>query len=516
VCAQIHEEGRVIEELLTVRDVAGFLKVSQNTVRALTERGELECYRVGGRGERRFSKAQVAAYLEKHTQKLHEEPEETDAGASWIREPGGDLSSTPVLNRGLHVHDWYLMPESYSEPLILRAMGAYGIRPNATVLDPFAGAGTTLVTACLQGVNAVGFEVNPFLCFASRVKLDLSVNPHDFETAARSILNEAEPLLAAITPKQGLFSKPAPPNSGNEAQAIVSSETMPGMPRLEEWMAPLVVRKVLILRHIIHKHAPQRLRGHFLLALAAVLRPASNMKLTPHAFGSRSEKVDSPVLDLFAHRVAKVRTDLEYVGSMGQHLGRAEVFQCDAKSSGNVRSGLLPASLAITSPPYLNNLDYTMQTRMELFFLGFVNDMQQLREIRKAMVACDAKAVYKDVKDSPEVRDVNSVQRIAEDLREAHKDKNWGWDYAYMTTQYFGGMAKALRATKRLLKRGARFVLVVGESAHSGVKIPVPDILAELGERCGYRFEDRNVLRHRRSSSHKHQLVECELVLRRK
>jgi hypothetical protein len=56
------------------------------------------------------------------------------------------LTPTAVLNRGLRIHDWYLIPESYSEPLIVDAFTKYGIREKDVVLDPFSGAGTTCVT----------------------------------------------------------------------------------------------------------------------------------------------------------------------------------------------------------------------------------------------------------------------------------------------------------------------------------------------------------------------------------
>jgi hypothetical protein len=152
---------------------------------------------------------------------------------------------------------------------------------------------------------------------------------------------------------------------------------------------------------------------------------------------------------------------------------------------------------------------------MELFFLRFVKNMEGLRNLRKAMVICDAKAMYKEVKDSEAVQNIQSIQKIAASLKEAHQGKKWGWDYAFMTTQYFGGMFRVLKAVKPLLKQQARFILIVGESAHSGIKVPVPDILAELGERAGYRFEEINMLRRRRSSSHNYDLCESEVILRR-
>ena len=39
-------------------------------------------------------------------------------------------------------------------------------------LDPFAGVGTTLVQALLNGVNCIGFEINPYAALACNVKLN--------------------------------------------------------------------------------------------------------------------------------------------------------------------------------------------------------------------------------------------------------------------------------------------------------------------------------------------------------
>jgi excisionase family DNA binding protein len=51
-------------ELLTVREVAGLLRVSQNCVYELVGKGRLACYRVGtGRGAIRIRRGDVEAYL---------------------------------------------------------------------------------------------------------------------------------------------------------------------------------------------------------------------------------------------------------------------------------------------------------------------------------------------------------------------------------------------------------------------------------------------------------------------
>jgi len=53
------------EPLMTVGDVAQFFKVAPATVRRWTDSGQLKCYRVGSKKERRFEKKDVLDYLKK-------------------------------------------------------------------------------------------------------------------------------------------------------------------------------------------------------------------------------------------------------------------------------------------------------------------------------------------------------------------------------------------------------------------------------------------------------------------
>jgi hypothetical protein len=102
------------------------------------------------------------------------------------------------------------------------------------------------------------------------------------------------------------------------------------------------------------------------------------MKLTPHAFGSREVKQDSPVLHMFETRLQKMITDLEWLNEQ-EELGKARVIEGDIRDAATLAHLHEPADLAVTSPPYLNNLDYTMQTRLELFFLRWSVSLSRLR-----------------------------------------------------------------------------------------------------------------------------------------
>ena len=401
------------------------------------------------------------------------------------------MPTTAAPNRSLPFVDWYLLPESYSTQLVNQYIDRYALQPGDTVLDPFAGAGTTVVAARLRGLHALGVEINPFLAFAARVKTQFCYDLPRLQADVAALLVRVDAALAGPVPDFPL----------------------PTMPRLERWIYPHVARRLLSVRAAIAEIAEPAHRDFCLLALAAILRRCSNMKLLPHSFGTRLDRSAPPIRAMLAAHLAKMLADV--AGLPAPPEGYGEIMLGDARALDAPDHPLLPAALAVTSPPYLNNLDYTMQTRLELFFLGFVDDIADVRRIRKRMLVCDAKAVYPEIEDYQLVTDHAEVAGLVDALREKHAAKNWGWDYPLMVGQYFGGMRRVLAGVHRALAPGGRLVLITGESAHSGILVPVPRLTAELGELTGFRIESIQVLRTRRSPSHGLPIAESAVTLLR-
>jgi hypothetical protein len=406
-------------------------------------------------------------------------------------------STTAQLNHNTPFFDWYLMPEAYSAPLVHDAIREFGVRVGETVLDPFCGTGTTLLAAREMGRNSLGIEVNPFLCFAGRVKTQRWCNTELLRLEAASIKAEARLRM----------DKACEDN-------LIEGVGLPDMPRRERWIARKIACKIVTLRECIERNASETHRPFFMLALAGILRGASNMKLSPHAFGSREVKQDAPVLAMFEGKIEKMLADVECsVKRARPHETFAEVIEGDVRRLAGMEHSLLPARLAVCSPPYLNNLDYTMQTRMELFFLGFVDCMDDLKALRKRMMICDAKATYRDIEDWRRVESVQSVVSIAQQIDDKLGDKGWGWDYGRMTRQYFGGLLRAMESIRTMLEPGGTLVMILGASAHAGILVPVPEMAAELGALAGYTRSEVRILRTRRSSSHGFRLDESAVVL---
>lgn len=57
--------------LWTLEEVAAYLRVSVASLRRWTNAGTIACYRIGGNGERRFSREQVQAFLAAHERRGH-------------------------------------------------------------------------------------------------------------------------------------------------------------------------------------------------------------------------------------------------------------------------------------------------------------------------------------------------------------------------------------------------------------------------------------------------------------
>ena len=80
------------------------------------------------------------------------------------------LQATFAGGRGGTLHDWYPYLEGYSPAFVTAVIKQYGTGARR-ILDPFAGAGTTPVTAVTLGLDTVYAEVNPLCQIVTGAKL---------------------------------------------------------------------------------------------------------------------------------------------------------------------------------------------------------------------------------------------------------------------------------------------------------------------------------------------------------
>ena len=410
-------------------------------------------------------------------------------------------------------HDWYRFVLSFPPHLVRHYLDQFQVGPDAMVLDPFCGTGTTLVECKKLGIPSVGIEANPMAHFASAVKLDWSPDPDGLLEHTRKIAGMA----ASRLKRDGLRDNDTPLFASRSAGANL--RTLP--PELSKLLlrgsiSPLPLHKALLLLELIEAHEHRKFTRHERLALArAIISDISNLHFGPEV-GVGPPKADAPVISSWLKRIRSTADDLRALHD--QAKTEAVVHNADSR---NLSEVLGPKSIdaVITSPPYPNEKDYTRTTRLESVLLGFIRSKQDLRMLKQTLVRSNTRSVYKVDRDDALVAEHDEIQRIADaiETRRIELGKTSGFErlYARVTKLYFGGMARHLSHLRVVLRPGAQLAYVVGDQAsYLRVMIRTGQLLADVARSLGYELLSIDLFRTRLATATREQLREEVVVLR--
>jgi hypothetical protein len=401
-------------------------------------------------------------------------------------------SSTFVDNMKLPVHRWFRYSAGFSaqwvEVVIAEATRAGAV----TVLDPFAGAGTSLLAAEKLGVASYGIEAHPFVVRVAKAKLLYRTDRDAYLTRAREIRRQAARL-------RGLGCK-----YPTLIQKCFTREALEGLDHLRRaW-------------EILNDQTPAAELTW--LTLVAILRAVSHAGTAPwqYVLPRKTKKAALEPLGAFDQMTKTVYADMQALGSV---IGPSAVYlEGDARTCPGIPDSSI--NLVITSPPYANNYDYADATRLEMCFLGQIDGWGDLqRAVRdRLMRSCSQhvpeKAVsLETVLAAPELAPVRpAVSKVCQQLGAVRQEKGGKKTYHLMIACYFLDMARTWTALRRVCQRPARVCFVIGDSAPYGVYVPVVEWLGVLAEAAGFtscKFEktrDRNV----KWKNRKHRVPLCE------
>ena len=120
-----------------------------------------------------------------------------DLELSWSERDLPERERTKHVNR-LHPYLGKFIPQ-----LVEALLGRY-VRAGGTVLDPFAGSGTTLVQSLESGRSAVGGDIAAFNCLLMRVKT-ARYNEFTLEKELRDACTRLEQTVRGTVPVSSLF-----------------------------------------------------------------------------------------------------------------------------------------------------------------------------------------------------------------------------------------------------------------------------------------------------------------------
>jgi DNA modification methylase len=181
-------------------------------------------------------------------------------------------------------------------------------------------------------------------------------------------------------------------------------------------------------------------------------------------------------------------------------FGHVEVITGDSRL---VRYEPESIDIAITSPPYVNGLDYVINYKIEMAWLDMVHSYDELGQLKDEMVACDnvSRSIIRGFSERLDSYEDIWVEEIAERIAHRIRSKE-GYrrkDMHNVVRKYFDDVYRVFRNVYEGLKTGARFTIVIGDSLIAGVYIPADLILAQMGAAIGFKIESVEIARFRRS-----------------
>jgi len=185
-----------------------------------------------------------------------------------------------------------------------------------------------------------------------------------------------------------------------------------------------------------------------------------------------------------------------------------ELILSNAKNISRINK--LKIGAIITSPPYLNGTNYFRNTKLELWFLRYLqyeNDLRFFRDQALTSGINDVKKEYAHINGL----DITTKSRLLKDTLVELNEKAYDSRIPIMAKSYFEEMYGIFSDVKGHLTNNAKILIDIGDSIFCGVHISTDEILIELLTELGYKLIDNKILRKRRSRN-KEILVQSLIV----
>lgn len=407
------------------------------------------------------------------------------------------------------LHDWYRMVYAYSDQIIYDLAEEWGMTEDDLLLDPFVGTGTTAVAAKTIGIDAIGADASPIAVLASRAKTTWDVDIAAFRTAAEELIETVEPVFNEIGSQENTtlssFGDEEPVSVDLDIYDLEKPDKTP-----KDWLSEKPRQKMLVLRHHVEELASaddvdEDVVDLIRLAMCAIMpEDVGNVGFGPEAYKTKV-KEDVPVLQYFEKKIEKMASDLQTIQTRidggDKTPGETEIVDVDARVIGDkltADSELLAShgsvDYVITSPPYPAEHDYTRNQRLELVWLGVLEDNSDLQAIKKRNIRSNTKNIYVDDDDGEQlnIRDNDRIDtivtRMEQIIEEEEISHGFGQYYPRVVEEYFAGMQRHLQQVYDIMSPGGKAGYVVADSgSYWQVDIPTGTILGELAEeRIGF------------------------------
>jgi DNA modification methylase len=347
-------------------------------------------------------------------------------------------------------HGYHRYPAKFIPQIVSRLAEKY-TKEGDLIVDPFGGCGTTLVESKVMGRPSVGVDINPVAVLITKAKIT-PIDPQKIEKA-----------FAILKTKLDTYSKD-------------TKVKAPEHERIDYWFKPEEKRKLAFIVTEISKLKDQDIRDFFYCGFSNILKNCSIwLQKSNKPTRDLNKKPSDPIPTFYKQIKMMMRGNARFyeLSKERNHLEiPSQVYCTDART--------IPAkdnsvSLIVTSPPYVTSYEYADLHQLTALWLEYTKN---LSDFRKRFIGTS----YHNKKE------LNLNSELAEKIRSEllKKDKK----NAEEVSTYFSEMNQVFVEMKRMLKKGGKTCIVIGNTSLKGVEILNAEVFAEQLQNLGLKIAD--------------------------
>lgn len=367
------------------------------------------------------------------------------------------------------IHNWYKFTAGFSYKLVDLIVDEMDVPPT-NIFEPFAGCGTTLVAAQKKGIHSVGNESQQLMCDVINAKLNWDIE----RIECVNYIQEISDYVSTRIGNDEIWGK-----CHELLKTLYDKHTL---------------KTLYLIRDAIRNISNEKYALFFNLALSQTLHKAALHPIAvPYIVRSKNLANPGNAWEKFTMIINQMLADLDL---MPHHNRYAKVYKADSRKL-NPQVEDASCDLCITSPPYLNNLDYGEVSKVHTHFFELTKDWHDITEkVRKDLVT-GATTHYRDCDfDLSNFREsefalsnkilMNDLESRYMYLKKYSHERNGKKSFHILMMHYFEDMFYVLKEMRRVLEPGSKAFLILGDSAPYGAYIPTTQILGEIALSTGF------------------------------
>lgn len=353
-------------------------------------------------------------------------------------------------------HGYHRYPAKFLPNLVQKLIEEQ-TSPEDTIVDLFAGCGTTLVESKVHGRKSIGFDINPVAELITRVK----TNPIEPKSLQNTYLNLVEKLSKFY------------PSEWNDTKHHE---------RIDYWFTPENKAKIAFLYHTISSTSNGKEQDFFLVSLSHILKNCSRwLQSSTKPQIDPNKKIVDPFEAFQKHTKTMMKKNEIFYNLLTEN--KFENTECTIvlRDSKDTKLPANSIGSVITSPPYITSYEYADIHQLTAYWFEFTDNLLEFRKGFIGTFYSNNKNIECTTKSAQKI--VNKL--LKKDVKRAREVAN-----------YFNDMESIGKEMYRIVKKSGRVCIVIGNTMLKDVKIYSAEVFYEMLLSVGFKKVDiikRNV-----------------------